>query len=74
MTNSFVLGNADFPPLYTVSKLHSASISKNVAPEDKPACQLIRNTCNSELVPIKRHTVNHVLHQSFLPRDPISVV
>ena len=98
MAVSFVL-NADFPPLYTVSKLHSTSmnafsdrhisnrttvtpfsrtvlpISKNLAPEDKPVCQLLRNTsCNSEFAPIKRHVVNHVLCKSFLSLDPISVV
>ena len=50
-------------------------ISKNFAPEDKPVCQWLRNTsCKSEFVPIKWHTVNHVLCKSFLPRDSISVV
>ena len=49
-------------------------ISKNFAPEDKSVCQLLRNTCMSEFVLIKRHTVNHVLCKSFLARDPISVV
>ena len=99
MDVSFVLSNTDFPPLYTVSKLHSTSItsfsdrhisntstvrpvsktvlpvSKNLTPEDKPVCQLLRNTsCKSEFAPIKRHTVNHVLCKYFLSLDPISVV
>ena len=98
MAVSFVLRNADFPPWYPVSKLHSTSIngfsdrhisntttvtplsetvlprSKNLAPEDKPVCQLLRNTCKSEFAPIKRHAVNHVLCKSFLSLDPISVV
>ena len=88
MAVSFMLSNADFPPLPTVSKLHSTSInafsdkhvsnrttvtpfsktvSKNFVPEDKPVCQLLRNTsCKPEFVPIKRQTVNHVLYKSFL--------
>ena len=65
---SFVSTNTDFPPLPTVSKLHSTltnafsdkhisnttnvtpfsmtvlPIAKNVAPEDKPVCQFLRNT------------------------------
>ena len=50
-------------------------ISKNLAPEDKPVCQLQRKTsCKSEFAPIKMHTVNHVLCKSFLSLDPISVV
>ena len=49
-------------------------ISKNFVPEDKPVCRLLRTTCKSEFVPIKRHTVNHVSCKSFLSRDPISVV
>ena len=81
MAVSFVLSNADFSPLSTVSKLHSTSvnafsdrhisnaatvtlflktvlpISKNFAPEVKPLCQLLRNTCKSEFDSIKRHTV-----------------
>ena len=98
MAVSFVLSNADFPPLSAVPKLHSTSvnafsdrhisnaatvtpflktvlpISKNFAPEDKQLCQLLRNTCKSEFVSIKRHTVNHVLCKSFFSRDLISVV
>ena len=50
-------------------------ISKNFAPEDKPVCQLLRNTSSKpEFVSIKRYTVNYVLCKSFLSRDPISVV
>ena len=50
-------------------------ISKKFAPEDKPVCQLLRNTsCKSEFLPIKRHIVNHVLCKFFLPRHSISVV
>ena len=50
-------------------------ISKNFAAEDKPMYQLLRNTsCKSEFVPIKGHTVNHILCKSFLSRDSISVV
>ena len=50
-------------------------ISKNVAPEDKPVCQLLRNTSSkSDFFPIKRHSANHVLCKAFLSRDPISVV
>ena len=46
--------------------------SKSFAPEDKPVRQFLRNTsCKSEFVPIKRHTVNHILCKFFLPRDPI---
>ena len=49
--------------------------SKNLAPEDKPICQLLRNTsCKSEFAPIKRHTLNHFLCQSFLSLDLISAV
>ena len=51
------------------------SIPKNFAPEDKLVCQLLCNTsCKSEFVPVKRHTVNHVLCKSFLSLDFISVV
>ena len=99
MAVSFVLSNANFLPLPTVSKLHSTSInavsdkhfsniitvapflktilpiSKNFVPKNKPVCQLLRSTlCKSELVPIKRHTVNHALCKSFLSRYPIPVV
>ena len=50
-------------------------ICKNFVPEDKNVCQLLRNiSSKSEFVPIKRHTVNHVLCKSFLSRDPISLV
>ena len=49
--------------------------SKNLASEDKPVCQLLRNTsCKSEFAPIKRHTLNHFLCKSFLSLDPISAV
>ena len=99
MAVSFVLSNAGFPPMATVSKLHSTSINafsdrhisntttvtllsktvvpmfKNVAPEDRPVCQLLRNTsCQSEFFLINRHTFNHFLCKSFLSRDPISVL
>ena len=80
MAVSFVLNNAEFPPLSTVSTVTPFSktylpISKNFAPEDKPVLQLLRNTsCKSEFVPIKRNTVNHVLCKYFLSRDSISVV
>ena len=95
MAVSFVLRNAEFPPLPTVSKLTSINafsdkcisnativtpflktalpISKNLVPEDKPVCRLLRNTFKSELTPIKRYTVNHVSCKSFVSRDPISV-
>ena len=50
-------------------------ISKNVAPEDKPVCQLLRDTSSkSDFLPIKRHSAIHVLCKAFLSRDPISVV
>ena len=88
MAVSFVLSNTDFPPLSTVSKLHSTifmfnkhisntttvtpfsktvlPISKKFVPDNKPVCQLLRNTsCKSEFVTIKRH---------FLSSDPIPVV
>ena len=96
---SFVLSNANFAPLPTVSKLHSVSInafsnkhisnantvasfsktvlsiSKNVVPENKPVCQLLSSTLyKSRFVPIKRHTVNHILCKSFLSCDPIRIV
>ena len=80
MAVSFVLNNADFSPLFTVSTVTSflktyLPISKNFAPEDKSVLQLLRKTsCKSEFVPIKWHNVNHVLFKSFLLRDSISLI
>ena len=73
--NAFFDGHISNTTTVTLFSKIVLRISKNFAPQDKPAYQLLRNTpCKSEFVSIKRHTVNRVLCKSFLSRDPIFVV